>query len=81
MIDMNNVKKSNNMNNSNNPNNNTKYPPHSEPNKKSKFTKVKPFTVKDVVIDEKIDTVEDLINIINKHPYNPFYKYNFNLKA
>lgn len=81
MIAMNNSKTSNNINNSNNPNNNTKYPPHSEPNKKSKFTKVKPFTVKDVVIDEKIDTVEDLINIINKHPYNPFYKYNFNLKA
>ncbi|MAD12723.1 MAG: hypothetical protein CMC04_08390 [Flavobacteriaceae bacterium] len=81
MIDMNNVKNSNNMNNSNNPNNNIKYPPHSEPNNKSKFTKVKPFTIKDVVIDEKIDTVEDLINIINKYPYNPFYKYNFNLKA
>lgn len=78
MITVNNSKNSNNMNNMNN---NTKSPQDLEPNKKSKFTRVKPFTIKDVVIDEKIDTVEDLINIINKHPYNPFYKYNFNLKA
>ena len=78
---INNGKTISNMITMNNENNNTKNPKHIGTNNNDKFTRVKRFTIKDVVIDEKIDTVEDLINIIVKHPYNPFYKYNFNLKA
>ena len=75
----NNGKTISNMITMNNENDNTKTPKHTETNNNDKFTRVTRFTIKDVVIDEKIDTVEDLINIIDKYPYNPFYKYNFNL--
>jgi SpoVK/Ycf46/Vps4 family AAA+-type ATPase len=39
------------------------------------------LTKKNIVISDEINNINDLLNIINKYPYEPLHKYNINLKA
>ena len=39
------------------------------------------LTKKNVTITEDINSIQDLLNIIQKYPYEPLHNYNINLKA
>lgn len=75
----------NNMNEINNPNEyidfqsqDRKYTPKFI-NSKTLYPRFVPREIKNVIIDQSIDNIEDILNIVDKYPLNPNIKYNIDV--